>query len=517
MKLKTIVLYVVLIAALITGCTSGINKTPDNQTDSTRTSAPSDWTDFIGTRVAAKSGTIYDEKATVLMKSSETLLFNDYPSIYQAVSVGRADAGMRTYRAARISLLDSGYTNLGIIAIPESVHSMEYGAIAMDQDIIDALNRLLVLIKEDGTHDDMIARWFDYFDPNDPSALPEIPLTGANGTLTVAVSSDYIPFVFPGDNGVLLGFDIELAIRFAEYMDMDIEFVDMAFSGLLPYVISGKADFSVTDITITEERKQSVLFTDPYLTDMSALVYRIDDSITDKNTDTSAGVGLFEWLKVGIERNLITENRWKLITGGLAVTMLIAFTAQISGTVLGCFICYLKTRKSKVVKRIAILYCNLIYGTPVVVLLMITYYIIFGTAAISNVLIAIAAFTMVVGANIAQTLNDSIDTVDPVEIEAARSMGFSGFGAFTTITLPQAIRYALPGYSKGFIDLVKSTAIVGYIAIQDLTRAGDIIRSRTYDAFFPLLFVAVIYLIVTMTCVHVFKRIVKKVNPGSPR
>jgi ABC-type amino acid transport system permease subunit len=126
--------------------------------------------------------------------------------------------------------------------------------------------------------------------------------------------------------------------------------------------------------------------------------------------------------------------------------------------------------------------------------------------------VAIAAFTIVTGAGVAQNLKDAIDTVDLVEIEAARSIGFSAFGAFLAVTLPQAVRRALSSYTNGFVELVKATAIVGFIAIQDLTRAGDIIRSRTYDAYFPLLLVALIYLIVTTICVQVFKLAVNKIN-----
>jgi polar amino acid transport system substrate-binding protein len=121
---------------------------------------------------------------------------------------------------------------------------------------------------------------------------------------------------------------------------------------------------------------------------------------------------------------------------------------------------------------------------------------------------------MITGVDVALSLKGTIETVDSVEIEAARSLGFSAFKAFLTVTLPQAVRRALPGYANGFIGLFKLTAIVGFIAIQDLMRAGDIIRGRTYDAYFPLLFVSLIYLIVTTICVQLFKFIVKKVNGG---
>jgi polar amino acid transport system substrate-binding protein len=227
-------------------------------------------------------------------------------------------------------------------------------------------------------------------------------------------------------------------------------------------------------------------------------------------TVSETRVGFIDRLKTGIERNLITDNRWKMIVDGLGVTMQIAFFAMIFGTIFGGFICFILTRKNKFVNFLGRLYCGIIHGTPIVVLLMITYYIIFGGTRISNVVIAIAAFTMVMGANIAQNLKGAIDTVDPVEIEAARSLGFSAFKAFMTVTLPQAVRRALPGYTNGFVELVKATAIVGYVAIQDMMRAADIIRSRTFDAFFPLLFVALIYLLITTVCVQIFKFIIRK-------
>jgi len=472
-----------------------------------------EYSDFIGKKFAVKNGSIYDFIVTDLMKASEKLLFEDYPSVYEAVQKGKVDAAMRNYYAAHMSILDSAYADLDVITLPEHEHDLLIAAISMDQSIIDIFNKFLTVIKADGTYDAMKTRWFDTFDPSNIPSMPEIPLTSENGRLIVAISSDYMPYSFLGDSGVHLGFDIEMAKRFAAYVKKDIEFVDMAFSGLLPYVMSGKADIAISDITITAERKKSVLFTEPYIADKSAIIFKRASSASAKEI-VSTRVGFIGWLKTGIDRNLITDNRWKMIANGLGVTMVIALAAQLLGTIFGCFVCYLLTRKSRIVRWIGNLYCGLIYGTPVVVLLMITYYIIFGNTDISNILVAIVAFTMVMGAVIAQNLKGAIGTVDPVEIEAARSIGFSAFKAFLTVTFPQAVRHALPGYTNGFVELVKATAIVGFIAIQDLTRAADIIRSRTYDAYFPLLLVAIIYLLVTAICVWLFKLIVNKVNRG---
>lgn len=472
--------------------------------------------DFVGGTFAIKTGTIYDAISADLMQSSDTLYFEDYTSIYEAVKNGRVDAGMRGYTATVMSLYEEAYSDLSVIALPEELHSNPIGAISMDQAVIDEFNAFLAEIRANGTLDEMNVRWFDDFTPYDIPAMPDIPLSGENGTLTVAISSDYMPFSFLGDNGVNMGFDIELALRFAAYSGKNIEFVDMAFSGLLPYVVSEKADLAVSDITITEERKKSVLFTDSYFTDFSGIIYRSDYGAAAVETE-AAGGGFFAWLTTAIERNLITEGRWKMIVNGLGVTMTISFLAQILGTVLGCLLCWVLTRKNRFVSGLGRVYSGLIHGLPMVVLLMISYYIIFGKTDISAVLIAVAAFALVEGAAVAMNLKGAIDTVDPVEIEAARSIGFSAFGAFLTVTLPQAVRRALPAYCNGFVELVKATAIVGYIAIQDMTRAGDIIRSRTYDAFFPLLFVALIYLVVTTLCVQVFKLIVRRINKGGAK
>ncbi|MCL2489019.1 MAG: ABC transporter permease subunit [Oscillospiraceae bacterium] len=417
-----------------------------------------DYTAFAGKRFAVKNGTIYDGIATELMEASEKLLFEDYASIYEAIQKGKADAALRNYYAAQMSLLDSEYTDLTLTVMPMGVHKLEIAAISMDQDVIDSFNAFLAALRADGTYDQMKTRWFDEFDPGALPDMPEIPLSGGSGTLTIAISSDYMPYSFLGADGVNLGFDIELGRRFAAYINKDIAFVDMAFSGLLPYVISGKADIAISDITITEERKQSVLFTDPYFADMSAVIYKRGPG---GEPDSAGGGGAIEWVKKGIERNLITENRWKMIVNGLLVTMVIALAAQLFGTALGGFVCWVLTRRSRLVKWLGNVYCGLIHGTPAVVLLLIAYYIVFGSASISNVLVAAAAFTMVMGAGIAQTLKGAIETVDPVEIEAARSIGFSAFGAFRAVTLPQAVRRALPGYTGGFVELVKATAVVG--------------------------------------------------------
>jgi len=465
--------------------------------------AASHYTDFMEKHFAVMVGSVFDEIADRVFNASEKLYFNNVIDGLQAIKQGKADVMLLDNLVAMVNLSDDPFKELAVTMVPLNELNFEYAVFSSKQEVIDLYNLFLLEIKENGIYDEMVQRWFTDFDM--AKKMPEFELSGQSGTLEVAINAAYPPFVYLGENGAWAGFDIEQFYRFALYLDMDISFTDMDFGALLPYTISGRSDIS-SSIYVTEERKQSVIFGDVSYVSKTVLVYKED--IGQSQEDGS----FIEWLKAGIERNLITDNRWMMITDGLGVTMKIAFFAMLFGTVFGGFICFVLTRKNRFANWLGRLYCGLIHGTPIVVLLMITYYIIFGGTRISNVVIAVAAFTMVMGANVAQNLKGAIDTVDPVEIEAARSIGFPAFKAFLTVTLPQAVRRALPGYTNSFVELVKATAIVGYVAIQDMMRAADIIRSRTFDAFFPLLFVALIYLVITTACVQLFKLIMRKVG-----
>jgi polar amino acid transport system substrate-binding protein len=351
----------------------------------------------------------------------------------------------------------------------------------------------------------MYNRWL-YADS--PREMPEIERGGGAGTLTVATSGTRAPYSYVGGDGELTGFEIENAKRFAAYLGMDVRFDTMDFAALIPYVVSGKAQLCANWISITPERAETVIFSDAYFTTGTCVVAK---KLSGQVESGGSGAGFIQWLKTGVQNNLIQENRWKLIVEGLGVTLTISVWALIAGTALGCFICFLLTRKTQWVQRPASVYNALIHGLPMVVLLMVFYYIVFGRSHVLPVFVAIAAFALVEGASVGSSLKNAMDTVDPVQVEAARSIGFTAFGAFRRVTLPQAVKVALPGYLNGFVELVKGTAIVGYIAIQDLSRAGDIIRSRTYDAYFPILFVALVYLAITSAMVLAFRFIIRRV------
>ena len=201
--------------------------------------------------------------------------------------------------------------------------------------------------------------------------------------------------------------------------------------------------------------------------------------------------------------NFIKDDRWKYLTNGLAVTLKITFFAVLLGLAIGFVIAmirstYENTGKLKILNAITSLYLLVIRGTPVVVQLMIIYFVIFGSVRIDKSFVAILAFGINSGAYQAEIFRSGIQSIPRGQFEAGRSLGFNYRETMTNIIMPQAFKNVIPTLANEFIVLLKETSVAGYIALEDLTKGGDIIRSRTYSAFMPLMAVALIYLILVM-------------------
>ncbi|MCI1722069.1 MAG: amino acid ABC transporter permease [Lachnospiraceae bacterium] len=197
--------------------------------------------------------------------------------------------------------------------------------------------------------------------------------------------------------------------------------------------------------------------------------------------------------------NFIDGDRWKLLLSGLGTTLLITFFAVILGIVLGFLVAVVRsahdtTGKLKILNVIAQIYTTVIRGTPVLVQLMIIYYVVFASVNISKIFVAVLAFGLNSGAYVSEIVRSGIMSVDRGQMEAGRSLGFSYSRTMLYVILPQAFKNVLPALGNEFITLLKETSVSGYIAVSDLTKAGDIIRSRTFSAFMPLIAVALIYL-----------------------
>ena len=201
------------------------------------------------------------------------------------------------------------------------------------------------------------------------------------------------------------------------------------------------------------------------------------------------------------------------MANGIGVTIFISILSAVFGTVLGFLICLMRLSKNKVADAIAITYIRILQGTPMVVLLMILFYVVFARTGIDGVWVAIIGFGMNFGAYVSEMMRTGIEAVDRGQMEAALALGYSKPRAFFKIVVPQAARHFLPVYQGEFISLVKMTSVVGYIAIHDLTKASDIIRSRTYEAFFPLVTTAIIYFIIAWLLTRALTAIQKRIDP----
>ena len=204
---------------------------------------------------------------------------------------------------------------------------------------------------------------------------------------------------------------------------------------------------------------------------------------------------MFSNVTESFSNNLIVEDRYRMILDGLQVTLLITLFAAVLGTILGGLVCWMRMSRRRWLQQAARVYIDLMRGTPVLVLLMLMYYVVMAPVDATGIVVAIVTFAMNTAAYISEMLRTTIQGIDRGQTEAGLALGFTPRQTFLKIVLPQVVRAVMPVYQGEIISLLKGTSIVGYIAVADMTRASDLIRSRTFDAFFPLIVTAIIYFV----------------------
>ena len=234
-------------------------------------------------------------------------------------------------------------------------------------------------------------------------------------------------------------------------------------------------------------------------------------------------MGFFEQLARDFQFNIIDGDRYLMLVRGLGTTVLIAMCAAIIGIVLGSVIALMRLstwRMGKTfypLRAISSFYVDVIRGTPMVVQLMIMYYVILASSSLSKELIAIISFGLNSAAYTSEIVRGGILAVDKGQTEAGRSLGLSSAQTMMLVVLPQSVRIVIPSLFNEFIMLLKETSVVGFIGLADLTKAGDFIRSRTFSAFFPLMTVAVTYFVIVSLLTRVFGRVERRLRKGDGR
>ena len=221
--------------------------------------------------------------------------------------------------------------------------------------------------------------------------------------------------------------------------------------------------------------------------------------------------------KESFYQNFIEKDRWQYLLTGLENTLLITIFAVLIGVAIGFLVAIIrashdKNGSLKILNFICRVYLTVIRGTPTMIQLMITYYIIFASVNVSKIFVALCAFGINSGAYVAEIVRSGIMSIDQGQFEAGRSLGFNYVQTMRLIILPQAFKNVLPALGNEMIVLLKETSISGYVGTMDLTKGGDIIRSTTYEAYLPLFGVAAIYLVIVMLMTAGVNRLERKLR-----
>ena len=464
-------------------------------------------------RIGIQTGTSFDAAVSERLPEAKMSYFNIKADMISALLTDKIDAFMVDEPVAKVEMQQDDR----LTYIPEYMESLEFAYVFPKTEagaaLCDQLSEYLRTIREDGTLAEIEAKWFSGDDAQ--KTIPDYRAFPAdNGMLRFATEALYEPFTYILNNQ-FAGYDIDIAVHFCEAYGYGLEIVDMSFDAVLPAVQSGKCDFGGGGITITEERKESVLFSEPNYTSGTVMaVLKAEKTAASGDGEIAGFLGD---IQDSFSKTFIRENRWQLFLVGVGNTLLITVLAILLGTVLGFLLFMLCRNRNIFANGVTRFSIWLVTGTPMVVLLMILYYIIFGSVAISGIAVAVIGFTLTFGAAVFGLLRMGVGTIDRGQYEAAYALGHSNRHTFFKIILPQAIPHVLPAYQSEIVGLIKATAIVGYIAVQDLTKMGDIVRSRTYEAFFPLIAVTVIYFVLEGLFSFAISRIRISIDPRKRR
>ena len=428
--------------------------------------------------------------------------YTDMFPTYQDVAKGKITAAVYARRQMELAiengvrgvcLLDENYTE-NTIAVALSRKSKI-------PDIKGKINTFIQELKEDGTLDDMYRRWVIDKD----ETMPDIPeVKNPQLTLTVATTGTVEPYsYYIGRN--LAGYDIELAKRFAVWLGADLKFKIYDFGGVIAAAQAGDVDCIMSNLFYTPEHEESV--------DFSAPLFKVEVTAMVRDAGADDAGSFWSTIKSSFERTFIRESRWRLFLSGILTTLVITVVSILAGTLLGFGVFMACRGGNRIANWITGLFVWLVQGMPVVVLLMILYYIIFGSLHIPGTIVSIIGFTIIFGAWTFELVRSSTAAIDIGQTEAAYSLGYTDLQAFFKVVLPQALPLIMPAYKGNISALMKATSVVGYIAVQDLTKMADIVRSRTYDAFFPLIAVAVIYFILEALLTFIVNGIEPLLNP----
>ncbi len=436
--------------------------------------------DLPGHTVATQAGSYYDNKYA---KAEGVTPFrvNTEADAIQAVRSGKADVFVTDEVLLDAETLNRTGLKLAFSGAESFPCAMAFAK--GDTETLPLFNEFLRLMKEQGALDAHINFWIH---GGEPAKYPEPKGTEDDRPVRYITCLKTSPVSFIKNNQ-WTGLDVELVREFAKWCGRPLQILDIDLAAGIMALQTGQADMLSACLFVTEERKKHMDFSDPY--------YQCHPGFFMLDEDAVSKGSFWSRTKDAFVQSFVTESRWKLITSGLAVTLEITILAIIIGTILGMLYCRMVLSRRKWLKKTAAFYDFLMQGIPTLVLLLIMYYVVLAKSGMSGIAVAVITFALGFAASSGNVMASSISNIPKGQWEAGMALGFTRAQTFSSIVFPQAVRKGIGAYQGHCVSLLKSTSIVGYIAVQDITRASDLLRSRTFEAFAPLLVITVIYFI----------------------
>ena len=491
-KVTKWILALVLLPAFLVACEQKDNKAVKKE--------PKCDDDLVGLNVAVFSGTCYDIDLT--QRGDITLFrFNSLPDCLEALASGKVDAYMDDESSFSPSELKR-----------RKLHAAYYGndyddvafGFRKGDKLCDEFNEFFQELTDVGLFDEIKKRWLETDEP-EIVEMPDIPTYTTGEPIRVGTLQLLAPFNFLVGNR-WHGFEAELLYRFAAYLKRPIDIKAYECSAGPAALQANQIDIFGGSLSVTEERKLVMSFGATYYQCHPIILVRDDES---QAGESSEDLSFIDSIKDSFYRNFIFEDRYNFLLEGLWETIVISFFSLIVGTILAALLCWMRMSKRRILRSLAVCYIDTMRGVPQLVILMIMFYVVLAETGFTATAVAVISFSIVFAAYVCEMFRSSIMALGKGQVEAGIALGFTPMQTFFYIIAPQAIRNVMPVYKGEAVSLFKSTSIVGYIAIVDLTKASDLVRSRTFDAFFPLIVIAIIYFVLAWLLGRFLDRLVK--------
>ncbi len=441
-----------------------------------------------GKSFAYVNGSVYDKYIMATIPNTSERFFPTLTDAVTAVETGKVDGAVQRSYACQLAVNRRGGT---VALLPETVKDMQEcyffpKGSALRKPFDEQVRRFW----EDGTIDELTKKWASADDS--VKTLPEQVWDAPNGTLRFVTTGQLEPFSYLGNGGSATGYDVDLALMICKELGYRLDIQMIGMDGIVAGVQSGKADFGGT-LTYTEERAQAVDFSESVMPVYVSIIVKAKPAEGAAGTSAGQGGGFLAGIAESLRKTFVVENRYQLILSGWFVTVLISVCSGVLGILLALVTVVLRSSGKAWAGALVNGYQAILGGIPIAVVLMLLYYVVFGAIDVAGEVVSIIAFTLSFGATAGATMWTGVMSIDKVQTENGLLLGYSPGQVFRKIVLPQASLRFMPQLTGQLVSLVKETSVVGFIAVQDLTRAGDLIRSRTMEAFFPLVAIAIIY------------------------